>query len=209
MQQEIRSATDNLGPIVRINPWEVHIDDPEFYETIYGSQSNTDKMKVFEARFNIPKAAFSTADHVAHKHRRGAITPFFTKSRMQQHAPFVQSLVDKICSRFSQEYADRNKPVNFNDVFSCLLGDVITVLAFDKEYNLCSSQDWQTPFTKGMTSLVSSTHLTTQFPLMVPLMNMIPDSVMLKNEQMGPVVDFRLVSERLQPTFPVNNITSK
>jgi len=154
-------------------------------------------MKLFEARFNIPKAAFSTADHAAHKHRRAAITPFFTKTRIQQHGPLVQSLVDKICSRLSAEHdAGFKKPVNLHDVFACLSGDVITQLAFDKDYALCSSLEWQTPFTKGMTSLVSSTHVTTQFPFMVPIMNMIPDSVMLKNEQMGPVVRFRLVSKQ-------------
>lgn len=126
-----------------------------------------------------------------HKHRRAALNPFFTKSKIQAHGPFMQSLVDAICSRLAAKYAGRRKPVKFNDMFACLAGDVITNLAFGKKYDLCLSEDWETPFTKGMTNLASSTHLTTQFEWVVPLMNCIPDRIMAMSPLFQPIIEFR------------------
>ncbi|KAF2843598.1 hypothetical protein M501DRAFT_1012940 [Patellaria atrata CBS 101060] len=42
-----------------------------------------------------------------------------------------------------------------------------------------------------MTSIVSSTHLTTQYPFMDPVMNRILDNVLLKDPLIRPIVEFR------------------
>jgi hypothetical protein len=181
------------GPIVRINPWELHIDDPEFYETIYAPSAPYDKLQVFENRFSIPTAAFSTADHVAHKRRRAALSPFFTKSKVQGHGPFIQSLVDTVCRRLTEEYQGQERPLTLNDMFACLSADVITSLAFGHAPQFCESQDWKTPFTKAMDDLVASTHINTQFPFMVPLTNAIPQSLLAKSPAFEPVITFRQV----------------
>lgn len=178
---------------MRINPWELHIDDPEFYETIYAPSAPYDKLLVFQNRFSIPKAAFSTANHVAHKRRRAALTPFFTKSKIQNHAPFVQSVVDIVCDRLENEFQGKKKPATLNDMFACVAGDVIITLAFGEKMGLCESEVWKTPFTRAMDDLVGSTHLNTQFPFMVPVANAIPDSVMAKSEAFRPIIEFRHV----------------
>ena len=182
------------GPVVRINPCELHIDDPEFYETIYAPSASFDKLKVFENRFSIPKAAFSTAAYSLHKHRRAALSPFFTKSKMQAHAPFIQSLVDTICLRLQDEYAGKGRPLVLNDVFAALAADVVIALAFGDEPTVCVSENWKTPFTSAMDNLVASTHVNTQFPFMVPLTNAIPESILMKSPAIRPVLEFRHVS---------------
>jgi len=47
------------GPIVRINPMELHIDTPEYHEKLYGGNKR-DKGDWNVHQFGIPEATFST-----------------------------------------------------------------------------------------------------------------------------------------------------
>ncbi|KAJ6028402.1 Cytochrome P450 [Penicillium herquei] len=189
--KHIKQLHEKYGPIVRINPWELHIDDPEFYETIYAPSSTFDKLLVHQNRFGIPSAAFSTAAHSVHKNRRAALSPFFTKSRIQAHAPFLQELIDKICSRLASENAGQQTPLTLNHVFACFSADLIMSLAFGDEPSFILTPTWQTAFVRAMDTLVQSTHMNTQFPIMVPLANAIPEWILLRTQSFGPVVQFR------------------
>lgn len=104
--RHIKELNAQYGPIVRINPWELYIDDPEFYKTIYPPSAPFNKLSVFKNRFGIPLAAFSIAAYAVHKKRRAALSPFFTKSRIQARAPFLQQLIDKVCQRLESENSE-------------------------------------------------------------------------------------------------------
>ncbi|RAH80712.1 cytochrome P450 [Aspergillus japonicus CBS 114.51] len=81
---EIKRMHAKYGPIVRIDPEEMHIDDPEFYETLYPTSKPYDQLQRLENRFGIPGATFSTARHDVHKIRRAAISPFFAKAKVRE-----------------------------------------------------------------------------------------------------------------------------
>lgn len=51
------------GPIVRINPWEVHIADPDFADVMLAGNSQFDKKIEWKARFGIPHSTFDTIEH--------------------------------------------------------------------------------------------------------------------------------------------------
>lgn len=176
----------------------MHIDDPEYYETIYTPSQPYDKLIAFENRFNMPRAAFSTAPAGLHKLRRSAVAPFFATSRVRGHGPFIQTLADEITHRLQTEYAGRGKPLVFNDVFGCLTGDVITNLAFARSWNFIQSPKWESPFTVAIGNLVNSTHWTTHFPWIIPLMNCIPDRVIIALSGLfKPIIEFRRVGSPL------------
>lgn len=59
----LASTTDGellSGPIVRINPTELHIFDPNFHEIAYSSSKAADKLLKFRDRFGLPKSIQST-----------------------------------------------------------------------------------------------------------------------------------------------------
>ncbi|KAF1351423.1 cytochrome P450 [Delphinella strobiligena] len=188
---------DQYGPIVRINPSEVHIDDPEYFETIYTPSQQYDKLVSLENRFNIPMATFSTANAESHKIRRNALAPFFATNKIRAHNPFMQNLVDKISHRLTTEYACKSKVLILNDVFGCLSGDVITNLAFARSYHLIESEEWESPFTTAVNNLVHTTHWTTHFEWILPIMNVILDKIVGTLVPMfQPIIQFRQEMEK-------------
>jgi hypothetical protein len=72
------------GPIVRINPWEVHINDPEYFETIY-STAAFNRVPQHVSWSNIPNCLVFTVSHNLHRIRRSAMNPFFSKRQVSFH----------------------------------------------------------------------------------------------------------------------------
>lgn len=191
--KEIKKLHAQYGPIVRINPWELHIDDPEYYETIYASSAPFDKLPVLENRFGVPSAAFSTSAHAVHRKRRAALSPFFAKNQIQARGPFLQQLIDTICRRLESENAGLQNPVTLNRVFACFTADSILSMAFGEDPSYIQTPTWQTPFVQALDTLVQSTHMNTQFPFMVSIANAIPEWLLMLSPSFGPIVEFRRV----------------
>jgi hypothetical protein len=99
------------GPIVRINPWEVHINDPEFFETIY-SMAPFDKVSQHVDWCNIQSCTIFTLPHDLHRLRRSVLNPFFSKRQIYFYASEIQARATKFCNRINVEY--RNKGMCFS-----------------------------------------------------------------------------------------------
>ena len=166
------------GPIIRINPFEIHLSDPEYYENIYSTSQHLDKMKSFEHRFNAPYASFSTTKHDLHRQRRTAISPYFSRRNVSNFASQLQRVVDDLCDRLTEEYRGIHKPLVLDDVYVCLSADTITQFAFGQYHNFIKAPDFQTNFTAAVEGMEDMVHYTTQFPWLLTVCNILPDSVM-------------------------------
>jgi hypothetical protein len=63
------------GPIVRITPDELHVNDPPFYDTLFNKNPKSVKNPWFNPRFGNATSVFSTCDAAHHKLRRSALNP--------------------------------------------------------------------------------------------------------------------------------------
>ena len=188
------------GPVVRINPSELHFSDPEFYDTIYSTSQPYDKMKSFEHRFNAPYASFSTTEHNLHRQRRAALSPYFSRRNVLEYAPHIQGLANKLCSRLTREYLGTGQVVSLDDVYVCLSADVITQFAFGQQHDFIDAAGFQTKFTTAVRSMEDLVHYTTQFPWLVTIGNLLPDSVMTYCLPMTkPVVQYQRVRPMNSP----------
>ncbi|KAK7949582.1 Cytochrome P450 monooxygenase sdnE [Apiospora saccharicola] len=211
---EIKRMHERYGPIVRINPNELHIDDPEFYNEVNCAATAAhpvDKITKFKYRFNVPEATVHTVYSEHHRRRRAAIAPFFSKQRVRSHNGHLQHIVDRISHRFETEYKGTGKPINMSDVWATMTADVITELAFARSTNFSAAPDFQSPFSMAMASSVVYAHYTTHFRPFVETMNWLPDKVLeVVVPPFKPIVEYRqAIGRQIRDVLAGRNMDAK
>ncbi|KAL2881424.1 hypothetical protein SGCOL_002989 [Colletotrichum sp. CLE4] len=174
---EIKRMHDIYGPIVRVNPFELHVDDADFYDVIYATNKAYDKMEHFQYRFNVPTATFSTSKSDEHRIRRAAISPFFAKSRLRGRNAQIQELADTICDRLRDEWAGKDKVLDIADMWSCYTADAIMDIVFARPKNFCRYPDFKSPFTLAIRNMSEYAHITLHFGWILSLMNLFPNKL--------------------------------
>ena len=96
---EVKRMHKIYGPIVRINPNEISINDPEFYEILYAPQpAIRDKFKATAAILGTTSGAFGTVDHFQHRKRRAAKSSFFSPQNVAGTEPLIKKHVEVLCN---------------------------------------------------------------------------------------------------------------
>jgi hypothetical protein len=97
---KIISLHEQYGPIIRINPSEVHVGDPDFYPEVYASGTRRrEKWRFFTKQFGADDSALSTIDHDHHRVRRAAVAPFFSTQSVRRLQPVIEERVDALLDR--------------------------------------------------------------------------------------------------------------
>ncbi|KAI1156181.1 cytochrome P450 [Nemania diffusa] len=123
-----------VGPIVRINPDEVHLDDPEILDTIFPSAGRrTSKPKVVGKRTGTPNSMVATMDHDMHRRRRNAVNTFFSTASIQRLEPIMQDHISRI--------------------------DVITIYAFGDSFGFLDEPDLGRPYFEATGLFFELTHI--------------------------------------------------
>ncbi|KAF2446804.1 putative P450 monooxygenase [Karstenula rhodostoma CBS 690.94] len=165
------------GPVVRINPEELHIADPASYDSVYvGPGRSTEKWEYSARMFGTTTAAVGTTGHELHRIRRGALNGFFSKRTVANLTPTIQELVDHGCELLRRR-GGANCVLNLRDFFAAFSADVIGLVAFGSNYGLLDREDFEPAWQKLMMDLSSGTHIMKQFPWTYPLLKIIPPSI--------------------------------
>ncbi|PLB51408.1 benzoate 4-monooxygenase cytochrome P450 [Aspergillus steynii IBT 23096] len=96
---EINRMHDIYGPIVRINPDELHVKDSSWFDTLYcgPATGKRNKYKAAAHMTGTPDAIFGTVEHETHRRRRAAISPFFSKAMTTSVEPLIYNKVKELC----------------------------------------------------------------------------------------------------------------
>lgn len=177
---EIKRMHDKYGPIVRISPDELHINDPSFIDELYaGGGKKRDKYGYFSSQFGIPDSVFGTAEHGLHRLRRGALNQFFSKASVTKLEPIIHTAIEKLVSQL-RSHAGSGKPVIMNMAFSCMTTDIVTEYAFSKSYNFLDSPTFEPNFHRAIVAGSDMGPWIKQFPFLISLMNSLPESMVMK-----------------------------
>lgn len=175
----IQRMHQKYGPIVRISPNELHVNDPSFIDELYaGGGKRRDKYAYFSAQFGIPDSVFGTQDHDLHRLRRGALGRFFSRASVSRLEPVIHRAIEKLTSQL-QTHRDSGQPVTMTMAFSCLTTDVVTEYAFSKSYDFLSSPTFEPNFHRAIIAGTDMGPWFKQFPWLMTVMNRLPQPVVM------------------------------
>ncbi|KAF1815265.1 putative cytochrome P450 [Eremomyces bilateralis CBS 781.70] len=176
---EIGRLHDIYGPIVRITPNEVHVNDPALIDAVYpGGGKKVDKDPYQVRMFGIPDTAFLTIDHETHRIRRGALNRYFSKAAVNKIEPYIREAAEKLCSCIAS-YAGSDT-VTISVAFSSFTTDVITEYLFAKSYHMIDRPHFLPNLQAGNDSLGELLPILKQLPFLHTVMRWIPQERMLK-----------------------------
>lgn len=166
---QIQRLHQQYGPVVRINPNEIHISDPDYFPEFL-QRRGLDK---YSNRLALPGAFAGTLPDSLHRKRRGAVNSFFLKTAIVTKMPIYYDHMEKLCDKLAKS-AQTGEVVQLDLLFVALTMDIISVTAFRKSYDYLEHIDlaarWKEILTQGAQSGALSRHFKTAFQLM----NMLP-----------------------------------
>ncbi|KAJ5628200.1 hypothetical protein N7490_010428 [Penicillium lividum] len=138
----INDLHDTYGPVVRITPWEIHIKDPDYYNTVYaGPGKHRNKDPLFSG-IGYPKSIFSINSHELHRPWRKILTHFLKKGAVLELEPVIKANTDSLCKHFSAAVKDKNV-LELHTAFHCFSSDVLSQHAFGDDLGFRSLDEPQ------------------------------------------------------------------
>ncbi|CAD6444943.1 696affef-5bae-4969-8a8e-53327ef140c5 [Sclerotinia trifoliorum] len=187
---EIKRMHEEYGPIVRINPYELHIDDPEYYDELYaGNARKREKYLWFVSSSGSPGSSFETIGHDHHRIRRNAVNPFFSKRSIVAMEPLIKSKITLLSNILHSHFVNQT-PVNLRVVFSSLTLDVISDYCFGEAFGALTDKNLAEIWSQTLSQIMSITTLVMHLPILPNILSWLPDSMA------GPVLGHHRNSRR-------------
>jgi cytochrome P450 len=187
LERKLRNTT---GPIIRITPTELHIDDPVYHETLYSRAGRRDRYSYFSGRFGYASDSFSTSSHDLHRLRRKAMAPMFSVQKIDDFQPVIRKKVEKLCQKIAT-YQD-GQVLRLSRAWMALTTDIITEYAFARSYDQLDSPNFQDTLHEALVAIYTVGHFALHFPIVFPILDIMPDWLVRKAQpEVLPVVGMR------------------
>ncbi|PVH92545.1 putative cytochrome P450 [Periconia macrospinosa] len=118
---QIQRMHKEYGPIVRINPFELHIEDSTFWDELYTGKEY-ERYAWMSGRFGANTTTSSTVSSNLHSIRRAPLNPMFSKRSITKFEPIVHQKVELLSERIAT-YTGTGRVLVFNDAFNAFAGD--------------------------------------------------------------------------------------
>jgi hypothetical protein len=197
------------GPIVRINPHELHVGDSDYWDELYSRSTRYDKYELMSGRFGASTMTFTTAKSDLHAIRRAPLNPMFSKRSIAKFEPVIREKLELMCKEISR-YKETGEILVLSNAFNAFAGDVITQYCFGFSYNQLESPGFKENFHRAYMAASEFSHLAFQFPIIHPvsckifqstfeidltqIMKAFPDSI---TEKMMPDLQMLLVIQKV------------
>ena len=112
---------DLLGPIIRVTPDEVHVNDITILDTIYTAPNvhRRDKDRAQLRGLDVGMSTSGTAAHDLHRKRRAELSPFFVTNSVTKLRPLIAAKVAYLCQHLDSAQLS-GVPINLYDLYYAL-----------------------------------------------------------------------------------------
>ncbi|KAK5122214.1 hypothetical protein LTR85_004124 [Meristemomyces frigidus] len=173
--KRINDMHDRYGPIVRINPDELHIRDPSQYEVIYSGKR--DKWPPAATMAGLEMQTFATVSHDLHRKRRAANMPLMGKRVVLESVPMMQTKVSKLREAFRDAETSGlslELGVSFLAYTTDIAGEYFFQQSLDMQDDVVKARQWKTATHR----LATMTPVIKQFPWIMKPALLMPTAVM-------------------------------
>lgn len=117
------------GPILRINPTEVHIADKDFLLQLYDHRRRN---RLYEPSLDTASSVAGTTDYELHRRRRQAMVGFFSPKAVRELEPLLQRKRDCLVAAVARHLKTQGSdvPLNLSDLYFAYCWDLIQEYAF-------------------------------------------------------------------------------
>ncbi|KAF2024303.1 cytochrome P450 [Setomelanomma holmii] len=179
---KIKQLHEQYGPIIRINPIQIHIHDHAYFDTIYASGSNHKRDRCSRMHHSgsrtMAGSMLEAMDHDLHKSRRAAVANFFSKRSVQALEPLVISTVEDLIQRLKAETGE--KVVNLNNAYAAMTMDIISAYCFGTSMFSLTRPSYGKEWLDMLHAGVQMRPLGRQFPWLVNTLLDIPPHIVAK-----------------------------
>ncbi|KAF7896597.1 hypothetical protein BELL_0503g00060 [Botrytis elliptica] len=178
----IEELHDRYGPIVRVNPDELSIRDPEYYRTVYVASNtrSTSAYPAFAAGMGIQGSHPITIDHQLHRQRRKPLGPFFTSTGVKKIYPLLIDLVQSLTSQL-KEHLERDTIVRLDHALFAFAGEVMCKVCFENQNSTFLSQpDFCPQWFTLLHTITRSSPIIVNFPWIFIIVELIPASLVAR-----------------------------
>ncbi|KAB8278609.1 putative benzoate 4-monooxygenase cytochrome P450 [Aspergillus minisclerotigenes] len=189
---QLKDLHRKYGPVIRINPDEVHIDDPDFFDQVFNQTNGRAEkpLRVAEA-FGPYPATIGTQSHGLHRLRRSALNPFFSKQSVNELVPVMWRPINILRRRLHQA-AQTGEMLNMKYIYAAVTLDIINAYCFAHEPLNVSLPDFGRKGFDDVDSFLEVSLLNIHIPWVMRLTYSLPDCV---NKFLAPamadILDFR------------------
>ncbi|KAI1393370.1 cytochrome P450 [Hypoxylon trugodes] len=196
---KIAELHKRYGPIVRISPHELHVNDPEFFKDLYCYDGRWNKYSWSYDAFGAPFSTICCADHDLHKERRAPLERYMSKANVERNRDIIQGLTFKLCDRIDEFHKDA-RTVNLGSALSAFVRDVATEWLLGKSFNNLDKEDFNSQMTAVFQGGGHVWRMTKHFRWFGPLMKSIPPSIIKKIGDKGAIDLFSFLDDMLVVT---------
>jgi cytochrome P450 len=181
---------------VRINPIEVHYNDPECIDLVLaGPARKTNRHPSLARKTGTPSSMVTTVEHDIHRQRRNAVAGFFSTASIRQLEPIIRGTMSKLLERLEATAQEGSPPIQIHHVFKACTSDVITKYAFGENFAFMERADFGKPYFDATDMFFGLNHIMIFFPWFATLMQKTPGwLVKLMMPNLAELVDKKSVS---------------
>ncbi|PYH91502.1 cytochrome P450 [Aspergillus ellipticus CBS 707.79] len=174
---KIQELHRQYGPIIRITPDEIHINDVGYLDTVYApSMTRRDKYSYQLRGLRVPGGVGTTADYNLHKVRREALTSFFCKRNILYLERVITAKVTQLKHAIATHAANK-APVNLSDVFFAFSNDVAANFLFAHQTDVLADEQKAATLCRNGKELMMGINLNKHFPQIPDFLESPPMSI--------------------------------